>query len=259
MVNTGNNFIGNQFRRRPINVDLYRPLYFDGIIGHPNHVPIESRDKLHKFVGNNVISAEENLQSFGDIINDYEIAHEDVIMKLFVQSLIEDARDWYRGLPVDSVGLWEEFKIIFQEQYGDKTNVSFMLNEFNNIRKSDNEAVTDFNARFQKAMHRIFQVMRLDENVCLTTYYNAFDPKIAYILRDKNPHSLRDAFRIAINVESNRKASGKVGRQTDVRLWKEQKPQQNKYSKEDYKIEKLISIVKDLIAKVGNPAMPHYN
>lgn len=73
-----------------------------------------------------------------------------------------------------------------------------MLNEFNNIRKYDNEVVIDFNVRFQKAMHRFYQVMRLDDNMCLNTYYNSFDSKMAYIPRDKNPHSLRDAFRIAM-------------------------------------------------------------
>ncbi|XP_059078219.1 uncharacterized protein LOC131876760 [Cryptomeria japonica] len=70
---------------------------------YPNHVPIEMRDKLHKFAGNNAISADERLNLLGDMINDYEIANENVIMKLFVQSLVEDAQDWYRGLPMDSI------------------------------------------------------------------------------------------------------------------------------------------------------------
>ncbi|XP_059066259.1 uncharacterized protein LOC131857591 [Cryptomeria japonica] len=136
-----------------------------------NHVPIQMRDKLHKFAINNAISAKKHLKSFGDMINDYVIANEDVIMKLFVQSLVEDARDWYRGLPM------------------------------------------------------------------------------AYILREKNPDSLRDTFRIAINMESNRKALGKVGRRTDGRLWQEKKSQLNKGSKEEDEIEKLMTVVKDLTAK----------
>lgn len=116
------------------------------------------RDRLHKFARNNAISAEEHLKSFGDLINDYEIMDEDVIMKLFVQSLVDDVRAWYRDLPMNRIGSWEDFKNCFQEQYGDKTNVSLMLNEFNNIRKFDNEIATDFNAIFQKAMHRLYQV-----------------------------------------------------------------------------------------------------
>lgn len=100
----GNNSTVSPFQRRPINLEQYRQLFFDGIPGYPNHVPTELRDKLHKFSENNAVSAEEHIISFGDLINDYEIADEDVIMKLFVQSLVDDARDWYRGLPVASIG-----------------------------------------------------------------------------------------------------------------------------------------------------------
>ncbi|XP_059068480.1 uncharacterized protein LOC131858989 [Cryptomeria japonica] len=85
--------------------------------GYPNRVPIEIRDRLQKFDKNNAISAEEHLKSFGDMINDYEIAHEDIIMKLFVQSLIEDAREWYRGLPA-LVKESEQFKTAFTTPWG---------------------------------------------------------------------------------------------------------------------------------------------
>lgn len=45
-MNTGNICVGNQFQRRPINVELYRQLFFYGIPGYPNHVPIEMRKKI---------------------------------------------------------------------------------------------------------------------------------------------------------------------------------------------------------------------
>ena len=98
----------------------------------------------------------------------------------------------------------------FKEQYGDNTNVGFMLNDFNNIKKIPNESTFDFNVRFQKRMYKLFQVMKLNEDVCLTTYFNAFDSKMACQLRDKEPKTLRDAFRIAVNIENKRKASNKL-------------------------------------------------
>lgn len=90
-----------------------------------------------------------------------------------------------------------------------------MLNEFNTIRKNQNESATEFNMRFQKGMHKLFQVMRLDDNVCLTTYFNAFDGKMRYLLRDKEPRTLRDVFRITVNIENNMKISGKLGGKRD--------------------------------------------
>lgn len=68
-------------------------------------------------------------------------------------------------------------------------------------------------------MYKLFKVMRLGENICLTAYFNTFDSKITYILRDKYPRILRDAFKIAINIENNRRAPGKLGRRDDPKLF----------------------------------------
>ena len=83
-----------------------------------------------------------------------------------------------------------------------------MFIDLKNIKENPNKYTFDFNVRFQKGMYKLFQVMRLNEDVFLTTYFNAFDSKMSYILRDKDPRTLRDALRIAINVENNRKAFG---------------------------------------------------
>ena len=71
-----------------------------------------------------------------------------MVMKLFVHSLIEDARDWFRRLPDDCINSCSDMEKLFKEQYGDNTNVGFMLNDFNNIKKNLNESIFDFNVRF---------------------------------------------------------------------------------------------------------------
>ena len=38
---------------------------------------------------------------------------------------------------------------------------------------------------------------------------------MAYILRDKDPKTLRDAFKIVVNIENNRRASSKLGKRND--------------------------------------------
>lgn len=65
-------------------MERYRQLFFDGILGYPNPIPDELREKMNKFAGNNAFSAEEHLKGFMDMLNDYEVEHEDVMMKLFV-------------------------------------------------------------------------------------------------------------------------------------------------------------------------------
>ena len=62
--------------------------------------------------------------------------------------------------------------------------------------------------------------MRVDDKVCLITYINAFDGKIAYQLRDKDPRTLREAFRMAINVENNLRITGRLeGKRDDPRFF----------------------------------------
>ena len=76
------------------------------------------------------------------------------------------------------------------------------------------------------------QSMRVDEKVCLITYLNEFDAKIAYQLRDKDLRTLREAFQMAINVENNLRITGRLeSKRDDPRLFS------NKGNKrEDHKI-----------------------
>ena len=129
---------------------------FVGIPGAPNPISFDLRDKVIKFFGNNVVTGEEHLRVFIDMLNDYEVEHEDVVMKLFVHSLIEDARDWFKRLPDDNIFSWNDLESSSKEKYWDDTSARFIINDFNNIKKNPNESTFDFNVRFQKGMYKLF-------------------------------------------------------------------------------------------------------
>ena len=57
--------------------------------------------------------------------------------------------------------------------------------------------------------------MRISDKVFLMTYFNDFDVKMGYQLRDKEPRTLRDVFRIVINIENNMRISSKLGNKRD--------------------------------------------
>ena len=57
--------------------------------------------------------------------------------------------------------------------------------------------------------------MQVDDKVCLITYLNYFDGKVAYQLRDKEPRTLREAFRTAINIENNLRILGRLESKRD--------------------------------------------
>ena len=107
---------------------------------------------LPKFAGNNVITCEDHFRSFIGMMSDYEVEAKDVIMKLFIQFLIEDAREWFKILLEMSIAHCKDSEHCFKEKYGDKKNPSYILSEFNNIKRMPNESIPKLNARFQKSI-----------------------------------------------------------------------------------------------------------
>lgn len=65
--------------------------------------------------------------------------------------------------------------------------------------------------------------MRLNKDIYLTTYFNAFDSKMAYHLRDQDSKTLRDAYKMTVNIENNRKESSNLGRKDDPKFFNPKK------------------------------------
>ncbi|KAH9311216.1 hypothetical protein KI387_026251, partial [Taxus chinensis] len=66
------------------------------------------RNRLPKFQGNNAITRDQHLKIFVNMMEEFEIEFEDVYIKLFIHTLEEDARDWYKALPDNSIDSWTE-------------------------------------------------------------------------------------------------------------------------------------------------------
>jgi hypothetical protein len=53
---------------------------------------------LPVFKGDDHIAADKHMESFEDFIDNFEIMHEDVILRLFSKSLVRDVALWFRNL-----------------------------------------------------------------------------------------------------------------------------------------------------------------
>ena len=73
----------------------YVPFFYDGIPGFPNKIHDGIRRYLPKFDRNQSQSAKKYVQVFSDLMYDYDVCHEDLWMRLFVQILKGDERDWF--------------------------------------------------------------------------------------------------------------------------------------------------------------------
>ena len=100
---------------RSVSTKRYIPFIFYGIHDFSNPIPYSIRKYLPTFSGKHENSASHHVQMFSDLIGDFEIAHEDVHMKLFVQTLEGDARDWFSFLLACSISSWDELLSTFMK------------------------------------------------------------------------------------------------------------------------------------------------
>ena len=170
---------------RSISTKRYMPLNFNGIHSFPNTMPYDLRMYLPKFNGNHENSASHHVQMFSGLIGNFEIAHEDVNMKLFVQTLEDDARDWFSFLLACSISSWDELLLAFMKQFWETISISDHFDKFLKIQIRNGELFPEFNIRYAKVLNEIPKIYKLDDQVCLVFYLDAFDKKMSYLLRDK--------------------------------------------------------------------------
>jgi hypothetical protein len=95
----------------PWDTNIFNPLYMTGIQGYPHAMPNKFDKRLPKFSSNNVTSTEKLVDAFYTCFQNHplKIDDEDMLMKLYVASLVEDVRRWYNNLPDKSIKSWEAF------------------------------------------------------------------------------------------------------------------------------------------------------
>jgi hypothetical protein len=95
----------------------FAPLDFTNVYGFPNTVPDIKiwADILPKFGEYEDDNPGQHLFEFHKLMEELNVHHEDVLMKLFMFSLENDARLWYKSLPHSSIPSLRCFHILFHQ------------------------------------------------------------------------------------------------------------------------------------------------
>jgi len=147
---------------------------------------------MPKFTSTKGVTAEENLESFYSYADNLDISEDDVWMRVFVQSLDEEARKWFRELTPKSIADIEALDDVFLEHWGDKKDLLYYHTEFGNLKRENGESLSDFNKRFNHMYSKIPTEVKPTPTSAKLTYSNAFDSDFFLLLRERRCSTLAE-------------------------------------------------------------------
>jgi hypothetical protein len=170
---------------------------------------------MPQFTGEGDMTAEEHLSSFYRFAEIQAIENEDVWMRVFVQSLDGDARDWFKDLPPRSIDGIDALDDSFLRHWGNKKYFLYYITEFGALKREEGESVSDFSKRFNKMYKNIPTEIKPTETSAKITYASAFDPEFCLLLRERRATSLAHMQDATLEVESNILAVDKLRSKAD--------------------------------------------
>ena len=154
-----------------------------------NALPIGDYLKhIPKFNGEGEVTTEDHLANLAYAGN-LNIEHEDVWMRVFVQSLEGDVRKWFRSLTTGSITGVEVLDDTFLRKWGDKKDFLYYITEFGAIKRNG-ESVSDFSKRFSKMYSNIPTEIKPTEASAKISYVGPFDLNFHLLLRERRSATL---------------------------------------------------------------------
>ena len=90
---------------------------------------------MPKFTGEGDFTVEEHLEAFYSYAKNINIEQADVWTKIFVQSLNDQARKWFKELHVGSLECIEALDDIFLKHWEERRDHLYYITKFNNLKR----------------------------------------------------------------------------------------------------------------------------
>ena len=117
-------------------------------------------------------------------------------------------------------------------------NFFLIIKEYNHLKRHPGETLQHFSARFNTVYHAIPAKIKPPLEWALLHYPNAFDPEMAFQIRERYPSTLEEMQRIAVDVEANI-----LNREAKLRLIEKDKADQKKLIYSEVKLEMLTDAI----------------
>jgi hypothetical protein len=183
---------------------------------HLHPYPLDFFEYFPRFSGEDHVTAERHVEAFENFIDQFEIVHEDVTMRLFSKSLLGDVVVWFKGLGADSIGSWIELCDTFLKCWGENKSFDQYLHEFTTLRRGKNEVLSVFNRRFYNLYYSLPLEIKPSETAAMVYYIMSQYSDLVLYLRERKSTSLSQLFMDVEEVEENLRACGRIQSQHHV-------------------------------------------
>jgi hypothetical protein len=105
----------------------FDPLSFVAFPDYPHDLPARKWLKhIPLFLRRLGESFNDHFDKFLQVVWDFNVEHENVVMKMFVSNLEWEARAWYKSLPNASIDGWVSFQDKFTERWANTHDIFFL-------------------------------------------------------------------------------------------------------------------------------------
>ena len=98
------------------------------------------------------MSPKKHLDRFFTICDIHLILYDDVMVRVFLQTLVGPAYDWYLYFPIGSITCFNDIEDAFLLRYSQLMAYHTLLTEFTKIHLEKNKEIRDFNLRFFRTL-----------------------------------------------------------------------------------------------------------
>jgi hypothetical protein len=189
----------------------YKPLDMRKIPGYPRQMPPISKKWFPRFTGGNGERADFHIDEFYSYFRLHPVDDdaEDVVMKLFSNTLHGNAKKWYDNLPNASITSMNQLEEVFLEEWGIQSeDISVLLKNFEHIKQTENETLFNFQSRFEGTLYQIPASHRPEEEYVVHLYTHAILAHLGLPLSKRAPKTLTEAYGMAKGIEQNIFSSG---------------------------------------------------
>lgn len=172
-----------------------------------------NRNKFTKLRGNGKVHPDEHIIAFIIACGVIGVEYEDIYVRIFVETLQDNAATWFYHLPARTITNWTTMTTEFERCFKPVKDVHALLAQLSHIKKGPHEPMRDFLAKFNKLINKIPQDTRPVDQIQKFFFLNAQLPEVSYALRRGNLATLDLDQRLAISVEDDIIMSRKLKRE----------------------------------------------